>query len=870
MMLIAWRTVRAQWRGLAATVAAVGLAVGLVVGCVQFTERVFGVTSAADASAYAAADVVVRADLGRSVDDGALEQVAGTRGVQAVAPDAQVPVTVSSSEGDPLAGVLGNPTTLRPWAAEPELNPYRVAAGRAPRTTDEVVVDRALAGAAGLTIGARVPLVFGTGVRSPVVVGTVTVGERDAAATGSVVLGVEQLVRDAGALGSGWPGLTVSLEPGATASALAPRLDEVLGGARTGVRAIPADVVRDDERTAAAELAGGLGSALATLALVGAWVGVFVVSGALRTLVQQRVRHLALLRVVGATPRRVRRLVRAESALVGTLGGAVGLAVSSVVAHGLAVLLERDGFGLDGGGVGAPGPVTVAAAVVAGPLTALVAARRAGREASRVAPVAVLREVQVDRTARSWWRAGWGAVLTCGAVGLLLGAVAVRRSDSPDAGLGAAQLVVFAGLVATGALAVLAPFLVGPVGGLVGSVAVAVRGEVGRLARATIVRNPRRVASTTSILLVSVMLATVGALLLSAGDRLLGAGAGRDLRVTHAVTTDGVSGSGPGLPAGLVEEVRSVAGVQQASGLYDTAAEALPASGRDAGAGSDADADSRARPAPVTGVDPEVMAGLWQPDSGGRSVRSLGDGELMVETTTAADNGWDVGSEVRVAGPGRERTMRVVATYTDDAGVLPGRALATRAAALALDPGAGVRSVLVAAEGDAGVVADRLRDVAERPADAAPGARVLERDAYLESVGGRAITGEGLLLGFLGMAVVISVAGLVVMLSLSVSERTREFGLLRAVGGLPEQVRSVVRWEAATVVTLGTVGGVGLGWATVVAVREVADVPALDAGLSPGWLGAIVAAATVLTLAASALPARRAGRAAVLDAVRAE
>ncbi|MGL4177153.1 MAG: FtsX-like permease family protein, partial [Dermatophilaceae bacterium] len=595
MMLIAWRTVVAQWRGLAATVAAVGLAVGLVVGCVQFTERVFRVTSAADASAYAAADVVVRSDLGRSVGDGALEQVAGTPGVRAVAPDAQVPVTVSSSEGEPLPGVLGNPTTMRPWVAEPELNPYRVVTGRAPRTTDEVVVDRALAGAAGLTVGARVPLVFGTGVRSPVVVGTVTVGGRDAAATGSVVLGVEQLVRDAGALRSGWPGLTVSLEPGAAASALAPRLDQALGGERTGVRAVPADVVRDDERTAAAELAGGLGSALATLALVGAWVGVFVVSGALRALVQQRIRHLALLRVVGATPRRVRRLVRAEAVLVGALGGVVGLAVSGLVARALTTLMAQDGFGLDGGGVGAPGLVTVAAAVVAGPLTALVAARRAGREASRVAPVAVLRDVHVDRTARSWWRAVWGAVLVCGAVGLLLGADAVRRSDSPDAGLGAAQLVVFAGLVATGALAVLAPFLVGPVGGLVGSVAVAVRGEVGRLARATIVRNPRRVASTTSILLVSVMLATVGALLLSAGDRLLGASAGRDLRVTHAVATGGVPGSGPGLPAGLVEEVRSVPGVRQASGLYDTAAEALPSSRRGTATDADAEADSDAR-----------------------------------------------------------------------------------------------------------------------------------------------------------------------------------------------------------------------------------------------------------------------------------
>jgi putative ABC transport system permease protein len=151
-----------------------------------------------------------------------------------------------------------------------------------------------------------------------------------------------------------------------------------------------------------------------------------------------------------------------------------------------------------------------------------------------------------------------------------------------------------------------------------------------------------------------------------------------------------------------------------------------------------------------------------------------------------------------------------------------------------------------------------------------PAAAVLDRSGYAALQASAVLFGVGLLYLFIGAAVITALFGVATTLSLSVFERTREFGMLRAVGAEGEQIRAIVRWETATVVLLGAGLGVGTGVLTVAATHLVTRSDLVSARLPVPALLAIVCAAAAVVALASLLPARRAAQVPVLEATQAE
>lgn len=290
-------------------------------------------------------------------------------------------------------------------------------------------------------------------------------------------------------------------------------------------------------------------------------------------------------------------------------------------------------------GVGAAGvqlePVHGIAPTLVGLLTTQLAAWPAARASTRIPPIAALSTVDLDRSARSWLRVLIATVLLSGAAALVRAAFSVRAGElSTDSLTAVGLLIVAAGCAAVTGLAALGPFLAAPLGWLVGSVGVAIRGEVGRLARATIARNPRRVATAASMLMLAVTLATVTGLAFTSVRERTQARAQAMLAATHAVTAAGQTG----LPADVATTVRAVAGVRLA----------VPLARTDARIVGGAPGQSWLS---VTGSTPATLTELVRFPVGGAVLRGLHDGQIAVSAARAAQHHWRPAQRLRLLGP---------------------------------------------------------------------------------------------------------------------------------------------------------------------------------------------------------------------------
>ncbi|MEU4563499.1 FtsX-like permease family protein [Actinoplanes sp. NPDC023936] len=864
LWLIARRSLAQRWRRLLGTVAAGALATGLLAGTLQFILQFTAAIDEASGSEYATVSLVARPGVapvrgpesgaGGLVPPAAVDRVAELPGVAAAAGDAAAPAEIVGADGQVVPPTAGGGSYLRPWLDSPLLSAYTLVAGRAPAGAGEVVIDQQTARSGGLEPGDVTTMLLSEEASRVTVVGVVTVGGGDASAGGLTVLTDPARVRAAAGLGDDWQALWVAAEPGTDLAALAAAIRTELAGdgpvwVGTGAE------VRDAQRRAIADLATQITTNLGMLALVGAFVGIFVLAGTFGTLVRQRARDLALLLTVGMTPRQVRLLLRAEAVLVGLAAGLLGL----LVGLGVARLLARPlaGTGLDTGGAGPQlGLGYLLPPLVAGLLITWLAAARPAWRASLTSPVESLAEASADSSGRSRRRLlGALPVLVLAGLFVALSFFARREDPTPEGVTSAGAAAILAGLLLLSALAVLGPYVVPPLGRVVGMLAVAVRPDVGRMARAFIVRSPRRVASAASLLMLTVALSTVTwALVTSITEGRADRGTAA-VRADLVVSTDG----GSGLPASVAEEAAAAPGVRASAELVPVrtiVAGPIPpprVRGR----------ESVVPPLTVTGTDGAGLAALLDLGAAGPAVSGLGDGQVALAAEVAEAYDWPVGTRMTVRAAEGVRELEVVATYSREAQVTAGDAIVTRATARAVDPVAYVAAVLVEAPDTA---ADGIRAAVSD----VPTARVDTVRAYLTGSGGGLPFDPTLLYVFLGIAIVTALVGVATTLSLSVAERSREFGVLGAVGAAERQVQALVRWEAATVVVLGT----GLGVATALSVVRLAQAVTgsdlIGARLPVYALPVIVLGAVAVTVLASVLPGRRAARVPVLVAVHRE
>jgi len=702
--------------------------------------------------------------------------------------------------------------------------------GRAPRAADEVAFDASTADKAGARIGDRV-WVQGEGPRRAMrLVGIIRLGDGNLS-VGGVTFTVATPATAAALAGrtpdAYYAQILALGEPGVDDEAVARSVRDAVGDAAT-VRT--GDAQGRQQAKEIKDAISFLPTILLVFAGIATFVGSFLIFNTFSITMAQRQREFALLRALGADRRQVRRMVLGEALAVGLVGSLLGLVGGLLVAPAIRALMESFGIDMPSTDTVLAGR-TVLVAFLVGVAVTLLSSWAPARRATRVLPVEALREAAAP-PARGAVRRGpvlAGVVLAALGAGGVLAAV-VAGASTAVAGLGAGLLVLGAILVT--------PALVGPLALAVGRPLRRAFGLPGRLAGDNAARQPGRTAVTAGALMIGLAL-VVFATVFAAGLRETLRG---DLErvVAAPVVIQEADGGFNGLPRTLVRAVADVPGVRHAGGVT------FGAVGIDG------------RTTPVTAIDATALdsglARLVRTD-GGRGTGDPGVGRAYLTDGTADDLGRGAGDRIDVIGTnGARRTLRVVGVVEETASAVTGVVVDERTAA-----GLGMRSpFFVLADGDRAAIARAI-------ATDYPSAEALGRTAWIDDQVRQVNQILGLVYALLALSIVVALLGIVNTLNLSIQERVRELGLLRAVGATRRQVRRMIVLEALITALLGAALGAVLGFALAAAVGTTLDGFAVSVPV--GQVVALVLAAALLGVLAAVRPARRAARVDVLQAI---
>ncbi|MFD5256792.1 ABC transporter permease [Streptomyces bobili] len=843
-------SLRARKRRFAGTFLAVLLGVAFLAGTLVMGDTLRASFDSLFGNATAGTDAVVRgADtittpgesqgVRKPVGTALVGTVEAVPGVAAAAPDIKGAGQLVGRDGEPIGG-QGPPTLAGNWIDDPDLNPYRLAEGRAPARSGEVVVNRGAAEKGGLRLGDTTVLRTPDPVRVTVV-GLATFGGEDGMAqvtfTGMTRADAEKyLTARPGQAAS----IVVRADPGVGERELVDRLTPALP---TGVEAITGqESARENTDMIASQFLTVFTTFLLVFSGVALLVATFSIHNTFAIVVAQRTRENALLRALGASRRQITAVTLIEAAVVAVTASAVGLAGGVGIAAGLQALFPAIGFPFPEGDLVITGP-SLALPLAVGVLVCLGSALLPAVRAGRTAPLAALRETAVDTSGASRSRAVTGAGLLALAVAVTLTGVLVAPSvwlAGSGAALALAAFVVLGPVASTTAVRVLGS----PLGRL--------RGVTGALARRNALRSPKRTAATASALMIGVAVVALftvfGASLKATMDQTVSRSFAGDV----AVSTPSFGAGGSGLSPRLAPAVAALPEVDTAVGLGRGVAEV----------------DGRGRALTVT--DPAALERSFDLGAVEGNLRALGADGIAITREEADRQGLAPGDTARLTfTDGRTAPFTVRAVYGRSE--LVGDYVITRAA------WAPHRTqdadTLVAVTFADGVGADTGKAAVEQVAERFGNPDVQTRDEYARSSAGGIDMMLTLVYALLALAVLIALLGIANTLTLAVHERTRELGLLRAVGQTRSQLRAMVRWESVLVAAFGTAGGLllgaFLGWVLVRASDGASD-SAFAFALPPAQLAVVALVGLAAGALAGLRPARRAARLDVLRAIATE
>ena len=815
------------------TAFAVLLGVAFMAGTMVFSDTIAATFDSVLAHADAGVDAYVRTpsdielgygESGPRLDASLADTVAAVDGVDEVALRINGYAQIVGRDGKPVGDLSANPAFGTNWVTIADLNPYELSSGHVPANDDEIVIDQASADKAGYQLGDIATVLTKQAPRQFIVAGIATFGSADSPAGATAVLFTDATATELLALPGRADAIAVTADEGVSQTDLASKVQAALG---SRVEVITGSTLVGEHQSSLAADFAGFDTMMMIFAFVAMFVGAFIINNTFSITVAQRTREMATLRAIGASGRQVRRAVLIEAAMIGVAASAAGLAAGVGVAAGLRVLMAQFGIELpDGPVVISEGAMVISFGV--GVTVTVLSAWLPARRAARIAPIAALREVSIDDDASSRKRAISGVAIIAAGVGGLFAGLA----GATLALVGVGALAMFVGV------AVISPVLARPVAHLLGS-PLRFRGVSGELATRNAKRNPKRTARTAASLMIGVGLVGFITVFAASTKTSVAGSLAEDFVGTHIVQAGGYDYSS-GLSPELAERLRSAPGV-------DVVAEARMSPAVVDGAPTDAFFAFDA-----TTIDRVFRLGAIEGD-----LDELGATGLAVSADEARDQGWAIGSTVSVTFPSGTSRLVVGAIYsdaTDWVGSMFVDLDAFRA------NGMDDFDLKVYVSGDQAAI--------DAVAAGFSSAEVLDRAAFMKNVSGDIDTILGLCYALLGLAVLIALLGIANTLALSIFERTRELGLLRAVGMTRSQIRSVVRWESIIIAVFGTVLGLTIGtffgWAIV---RAMAD-KGIDTLTVPVTSLAVVTIIAVFAGAiAAVVPARRAAKLDVLEAL---
>ena len=843
MLQLTLRGLLAHKRRLASTVLAILLGVAFMAGSRILTDTMSASLSGVFVDSERTTDVQVRGAVAFDASAGAIrgpvpaavvDKVAAVPGVAGVAPRIEGFAQVLGSDGKPVGDLAkGAAPVGAAWATDPQLNPFRLVAGRAPAADDEVVVDKGTAESASLRVGSTTRVLTAQAPREVQVVGIARFGDADSmAGTSSVLFTPAAAARY---LASDKTVSTIALRAadGVSESELVRRVSAVLP-AKT--EAVTGAALAEENENRSNDDVSFFSLFITVFAVVALLVGAFIINNTFAIVVAQRTRELALVRALGASRRQVRRSVALEALLVGAFSSALGLVAGIGVARGLYALMDGFGISLPEASLVVK-PSSLVLAFVVGLVVTTLSALLPARRAARVAPVAAMRDVAAETPKRSGKRAVAGVLLTAGGATSVV--VGVLAGSVPGVLLGALASVL--------GVATLGPVIARPAVRLLGAWLPSARGVRGLLARENAVRNPRRTSATAAALMVGVSL--VGAMTSFAASGKWSVQHSFDQEFRGDFVVDSGGWQWGGFSKDLADELAKAPELTAVSGKRFTAVQLEGALEYE-----------------FAGFDTRTLPGVFDIGTKAGSADALGLDGIALQEGLAKKRGVSVGDTVDVVfGSGQERTLTVKALYSHSDWV--GKAFVDRAVFDSAQPAA--LDLQVSAKAAPGVSQADAREAIERVTAAYGGATVRDRGQVLDQIVEQFNMFLGVVYALLALAVLIALMGIANTIGLSVVERTREIGVLRAVGMSRAHVRGMVRWEAALIGAFGAVLGLAvgmfLGWSLVFAISQQVETARFVVPWSQ--LGVIVAVAATCGVIAALLPARRAARLDVLQAI---
>jgi len=828
-----------------ATSLAVMLGVAFMAGTLVLTDTIQKTFDDLFSNVYDDTDAVVRAEgafdsagieqRGR-LDASLLDTVSDVDGVDVAQPDIRGYAQLVDKDGDAVGDPENGPPTLGGnWIDSEELNGFEISDGSPPSADDEVVIDKKSADDTGYRVGDTAQVLVKGGPQDVTIAGIAQFGDADSPGGASFVLFTLDAAQRLIAEPDKFDGILVIADDGISPTEIVQRIAPELP---TGTEAVTGDEVTQESQDEIKQGLSFFNTFMFVFAAIALLVGGFIIFNTFFITVAQRTRENALLRALGAKKRQVLVSVLVEALAVGLIASVVGIGVGVLVAAGLKTLLAAFGFELPGGGIVLT-PNTVIISLVAGVGVTLVAAISPARRAGKVPPVAAMREVAVGST-------GYGSKqrIIVGSALLVLGGAALGfglfgSAGSPFLMVGVGVLLVFFGVAALGRTVAL------PLSRSIGWPLPRLFGIRGRLARENAMRNPRRTAATASAVMIGVGLVAFISIFAASAKASFGT------VIDRAFTGDFVITSPAGLAAGgldpeLAASLNELPEVDAAGAIRAGVAE-IDGSATQVLAASDEAFD-------VVDVDP--VAG---------SSADLGADTIAVFEDVAKDKNLSIGDTVPVVFKdtgAQELTVALIYGESQPAGDW---LLGTETYEANVDDQYDYQVFVRKADG---VDTPTARAAIEEVADGYPGAKVLDQSGYEADQTMFIDQLLGLIYVMLLLAIFIALLGIANTLALSIIERTRELGMMRAVGMTRSQLRSMIRWESVIIAIQGTllgiVVGVFFGWALVTA---LSDEGIETFRLPVPTLVVIVVLAAFAGVLAAVWPARRAAKLDVLRAV---
>ncbi|MER6674914.1 FtsX-like permease family protein [Streptomyces sp. NPDC000983] len=842
---------------MALSAVAVLLSVAFVCGTLVFTDTMN--TTFDKLFAATSSDVTVSSkdasDTGETTNDtgkppvmpaSVVEKVRGAEGVKSAEGTVfSTSVTVVDGDKDSLSPTSGAPTIVGSWNAN-EARTMKITSGTAPKGSDQVMVDSDTVDKHDLKLGDEIGVITAVGTHTARIS---AIADFQVTNPGAALFYLDTATAQQTLIGE--PDVYTNVNVTAAAGVSDAQLKKnVLAATGGDYKVQTAKETADANQKDVASFMNVMKYAMLGFAGIAFLVGIFLIINTFSMLVAQRTREIGLMRAIGSSRKQVNRSVLVEALLLGVFGSVLGVGAGVGLAIGLMKLMGSMGMELSTSDLTIAWTTPVVGLVL-GVVVTVLAAYLPARRAGKVSPMAALRDAGAPADARAGVvRAVLGTLLTAGgAYGLYL-ATAADEAKQGSLWLGLGIVLSLIGFVVIG------PLLAGGVVRVLGAAILRVFGPVGRMAERNALRNPRRTGATGAALMIGLALvaclSVVGSSMVASATDQLDKTVGTDFIIQ--------SDSGQLVTPQAVEAVRATPGLDHVTQYKIAEADYTTPDGK------------TLKNTDITAADASYAQDLRTKTVAGNLADAYKPDSMSVHETFAKDHGIKLGSKIEVAFKGGETAELTVRAITSSDVVIDAgskyTSIATLAKYLPADRMPLDQLVFASAK-------DGQQDAAYKSLKSAlhdyPQYTVRDQTDYKEALKDQIGQLLNMIYGLLALAIIVAILGVVNTLALSVVERTREIGLMRAIGLSRRQLRRMIRLESVVIALFGALLGLGLGMGWGAAAQQLLALEGLKV-LEIPWvtIGGVFVGSAFVGLLAALIPAFRAGRMNVLNAIATE